>query len=141
MSDFKLVHPGAINTDECALHVLYLDAAGNTQKMVVAMSQSQSEVINKAEEIRDHFIDMLISFGCVPMSIQLELIELIESIEETRPALEQVQGTAQVTPFPSKLNGYTGAGVACDWFVEVPHLTGITTCITRLLSQIGTAVP
>lgn len=138
MSDFKLAHPGAINTDECALHVLYLDAAGNTQKMVVAMSQSQSEVINKAEEIRDHFIDMLISFGCVPMSIQLELIE---SIDEARPALDHIQGTAQVIPFPSKLNGYTGAGVACDWFVEVPHLTGITTCITRLLSQIGSAVP
>lgn len=130
MPNLKRVQPVRVDTNECALHILYLDRLGATQKMVVAMSQSQSEVISKADEVKAQFSGMLTSFGCTPLSIQLELIE---SADPSAAPRNDPGMPARVIPFPSRLNGFTGVGFVCDWFVDMPHLAGFAAYLTRLL--------
>lgn len=129
MPNLKRVQPACVNADECALHILYIDRLGATQKMVVAMSQSQSEVINKADEIKAQFSGMLTSFGCTPLSIQLELIE---SADPSAAPRNDPGTPAHVIPLPSRLNGFTGVGFVCDWFVELPCLS----CFARYLERL-----
>lgn len=109
MPNLKRTQPPVLGTDECVFHIVYIDKGGRTQKMTVGMSQEQSALLPVASEIKEQFTTTLQAQGCVPVSVQLELLGAADECGAEREG--RAKESAKIIPFPGV--ALTAALLAC----------------------------